>query len=594
MRSEPKKKDFNLLINGYVESAPKNFEDLKNSIVLLSEDLARFSTKSFCNWMGGIWHQRWNEIADDLGLPSPLKQLQYLLYLMLSTPEPDEPIELNDGQILLFIEQLNNIFGYYWRAQEPPENYKDLTEEERFRYLVAGSTTMGAFNNARHLTFPEQWYDFLSDVCLPYEDWIRSEIGFSANDAIGAAKKIEDEVQRRLEILIGVSQSLAESYREFCSLYDSHRYDELEGFIESTRSQFSHPSTDLNGLQSYHSLPKHLLDYLGADVSSSFWHRFTVKRGFFDGTLLPDAENPILQFPFVDDGSEEYRIPIANSVALAINLVVDQTLKSSPKKEGYLKRRTTAIERITGNLLSDFLGAGAKIYVGAYETADNHHERDVIILYRDCLIICECKSSDFRNPLVNLAKTYERLERDYKAKNGIQGGYDQQTGFIQRAMAKGVFELFDNQGNQLMHLPTQNVKRIFNIIVTASEWGMLGATPLLLKMSHNVPIPWVIPLFHLESFLNALSLRGFRPRTLLSFLKQREALQGIVISADESEICGAFVIKGCLDLFAPEGVVQVMPNPLWSEIFDDIWSFEQYGKPIDWNLNYENTYLMRT
>jgi hypothetical protein len=540
--------------------------------------LGQFSSEEVVRKCFYIFQLSPQEARETYGLWSPYRELQYLLGLMLSTPEPVLTAKRDRSstttlwnEILVLVSDSTN--AYLRLFFERPEQ---LSDEQFQRHFVAGTAFVHHFNSGPMAT-SAQLLARARDHLVPFDDELVRRVGLSATDGIAIVEWLHQDLQARLDRQMDYLEELdALRVRSIsCGWSDAQTRREAEAF-QRARGHF-HQRLDRDPLLI---LKAELEARFGRGPAEGFWRLFVRARGSGGGFTYYTDKNPAESAPLVGISDERAYITLANALSFALVQRLEATLGLSGVRDEYLRKRGAAVERRVEDAFRGFFGSEAEFLTSACETHDGQHEHDLILLWQDALLVVEVKSAPPVEPFRDVEKSYQRLRDAFRRNTGIQGGVDQAERILAPLRAGRDVPLFSLDGRPLHVLAASDFHQTFGLCLTADDFGTLAVDlPLLLKLPEQTPFPWVANINDLESFFEALKLKGWGPAHFLDYLRQRRALQGAVKCADELEVAGMFIRHS--RLAQPPAGHDLLVHPSYADVFDEIFMAKQGGPAPD-------------
>ena len=268
-------------------------------------------------------------------------------------------------------------------------------------------------------------------------------------------------------------------------------------------------------------------------------------RKFF--VNLPDR-----RFYFFDPASAERVMARVFEIAI----LGDEKLRQS-----FLRNRDRATERSVADAATK-LFPGARIYPNYY-VQKGSHEKDLMIVYGENLIIVECKNTRVR-AFQGAADDLLKFESDFE--NAVQFGYDQAIEVKSRILANEETIFYDENGREYFSLRREQVKHVFIVCITPTTRGPLGTNlSYELKKDEDEPFPLSLGRLDFQTICT-----NFSADQLIEYLKAREKLHGLATTGDELNFAGYFLKFGHLNLRKGEFLMDD-----FSSIFDRRWYRER-------------------
>lgn len=518
------------------------------------------------------------QTTDETGLHSPFKQSYFLLALALTTPEPAGPGRLGEPEWEYVHEILVAVDTAYLRLFFPdPVEMSQASEDEKHRLSVAMVAFLHHFNTGV-LASVEQIVQRVRDQIIPFDDVLKAKVGLAATEALEMVDWLRDRVQGGLDRLVDSARS-ARAAAESARLGEWTQFGiKAEGAARAARSWFSDGSDPLEVSR------RDFENSFGAERVAAFWDLFVSERGSIpaEATLYYTQENPAERRPlFAPDRSRLY-CPGLNPVYVAVLTQFAQFLRADPETEHqYLRRRDTALERRTETLFHAFFGPDAEVFSSFCETPTRQFEHDLIVLWNRNLLVIEAKAAAPVEPRRDPDQSFTRLRDSFRKKSGIQSAYEQTMRITRRLRQGEQVSLFAPDGTLARVISPSDVDRTYGICVTADNFGAL-ATDLstLLEKDAKDEYPWVVNIYDLETFFDALKRKGWGPAELLAYIDQRAHFHGHTSNSDELEFAGAFILHGNLCLPPRRGTHLVL-DPHYADVFDAIDAERRGGPPAD-------------
>jgi hypothetical protein len=113
---------------------------------------------------------------------------------------------------------------------------------------------------------------------------------------------------------------------------------------------------------------------------------------------------------------------------LLLNAIYDflySVMESSQYKNSWYKRRDIETENQTVEIIRGLFGNQAEYFTSVFENDKSQNEHDVLVIYKDTILIVEVKASKFKEPFRDPDKAYVRIKRDFRSDGGIQKAFEQ-------------------------------------------------------------------------------------------------------------------------------------------------------------------------
>jgi hypothetical protein len=519
-----------------------------------------------------------HETARQHGLLAPQRQCQYLLGLLLTTPEPSGHSALTDGEWQCVFEYLKVIYGAYALMFWPSEEEKELSKTEA--WYRPRSVAMPAFLHyfsQGSMASVEQVIARIEGTLVHFDNELADKTGISATEAIRITKWICDDVQARFDRL-GAWHRFTKTYLDKAvragwdaetarkDAQSDPEYLVHRKTFEEQRSPLSVFLTDLQGV-------------FGSAKAAAYWARFASSRQGATTFTYPTELNPAVQRPLIEYEDGKAVMLVGNMLYEAVLASLGKALADDDRvRQRYLKRRDSALERQVSGLLKR-LFPDAEHYSECYEQPNSRFEHDHVVIWRRSVFVVESKAGPPPEPFRDPNKAYERIRRAFRSESGIQEAFNQ-SNRLRHAYRRGDgIQLYDQRGVLLRDVASVDLDSVYCMCVTANSHGPVAVDlSMLLEKDDADLFPWAVCVNDLDATICSFERKGWGPDKFREFLQQRQQLQGKAFTDDELEIVGAFVLYGTLEpwISRPESKVFFLPG--FSRIFDAVYN-EQHGGP---------------
>lgn len=559
---------------------------LESAIDELLGILWRASTADVCCYMSVVWIKQGPDAVKDFGLSSPQRQTFYLLGLLMTTPEPEtaEPLSKDDWKRI--IELLERITASY--VYEPIQKTV-AGEVDAAKANVAAAAFIQYFMSGR-LAVAEQLERLIREFHVPFDEQIRLKTGVSATEALEVVEWMRDTLVEQWEDGKMKRDAAHEMHQQTMDLLTAGA---PESFVDNLAAWQASPAFHVaqSTAQAYLDFSRYLnciprptfADKCGEQLAEAFLRMFAMRRGetqgfrYFASSKPP---NPAEFAPLFILEGDRVCVPLHAMLYNALLDSFDELLRTDDGlRDRYLKRRADYLEERANSLVASMFPT-ASVRINTYfETPKQQFEHDGLILVGRALIPIEEKSSEMPTPSRDPERYFGRLTQHFKSNRGIQHGYDQANRIIDLvSAATGPVLLYDERGKIVAEIAPGSVTETFPIVVTLESFGMLATDlTLMLKVPAGKEYPWVVNLFDLETLVDGFVRRGLTGDDFLHYLRQRRAIQGHVLTDDELNLAGQYIVERNLPTGQP-GVVTIVAS--YASVFDDLY-FEQHGVESD-------------
>lgn len=564
----------------------KLHDELINETEKLRNIISQYSTESILGTCYINLHPQFSLKEEDTPhLSSKVKQIFFLLGLMLTTEEPKEKKDFGKEDWKEIAEMLESIFNkYFFMFLKYSKDTPNLTEEVFEQQGIVMQYFLNYFNTGLLASY-EQVSDRIVKYLTPFDKELKKLLDLSASESLQIVKFLIETLQKQLDDVLDSFQKMDELWKEIVKKVEINKWGKEELKKEMSKPKnFNLAKKAFDGPRNICKISfEELEKEFGAEMSEAFWKNYVSKRGEFNNFQYLTERNLAEEKTLFEIEKDTAFCLSANVLYWAVLKVCEQTLLKNNEKS-YLKKRGKLFDQQVEEIFREYFPNSANIYPNVFETQNLHNEHDLIIVWEKRLFIIEAKSSPPKEPFRDPEKAFIRIQRDFKSSDGIQGAFNQAVK-IQRKIKKGEnVELFDNKGDLLTTLSPNEVKQVYCVCVTRDDFGPLATDlSILLEKDHLEPFPWVIDIYSLETFFYTWKYFGWNPYKFCEYLNQRKNLHGKIVSGDELEVAGFFIRHGTLDYLLKmykEGVNKIVLNSEYSDVFDEVYYTKYGGKEV--------------
>lgn len=498
--------------------------------------------------------------------------------MLVTPPEKARDISKRDWELIK--KHLQQTFEQYVRMFFPsPEEQATITDE----WLKVRELAMPAFVSYFHtipLLYKEQIVERIQTWFRPFDDVIQEKTNLSLYRMLAMVLWVQDQVQKTLSRTFEFKDIVSSEAIRLRSEAEANGWS-----MEKTREQVKGGSLEKAYWELHEAIDKQFIIYrenmvqaFSEKETDGFLALFASERGAFKNYFYPTETNPAELHPLFQLDKERLFCPAAQMLFLATHRHLEKIMRDSKKRESFLRHRDEAVAQKAVELFRNFLPVEAQVWSSVYETPDGHHEHDILIVYKQVFIIIEAKATQPKEPFRDPERAYTRIKREFHSDTGIQKAYEQANNLKRLLKSQDSTTLYDRRGNVITQIK-YSVQEVFCICVTSESYGIVTTDlALLLEKDPNDPYPWAVSLPDLESILGGFKYKAKDIEDLLSFLRQRSILHGLVISTDELEIAGLYLRYGDFSQYLTQKDRKYVVGIETSDIFDEIY-FEQHGVP---------------
>ena len=342
-------------------------EELHSKVAALHQLLSRCSTHSVAGWCFShlITDQ---QSKTDNRLTSPDRQISFLLGVLLSSSEPESPVDFTSDNWERAKTLLNEISLAYLQLYFPQERgRKQVTDEWRRIHEVAMLTFLHYFNTGL-LASVDQVKDRIAAYVAPFDDDLRSITGIGSSDAAAICQFIASRLQAQLDQLQTTS---TDEYVQRQAMLDhaseEKSPDELRGM--ASKHPWARKASELiEGLRQLGLVNLRDIEAEFPDTADVFWKQFSVSRGEGPALMYPTEQSLFDVRPLILIDDSTAICITGNSLFFAVLTAGGRCLAQSLVKDRFMRARDKALEREVAHCARILLGKGATIWEGVYET----------------------------------------------------------------------------------------------------------------------------------------------------------------------------------------------------------------------------------
>ena len=560
--------------------------DLTKKSKELKDFVSQFETTMFLGDISSLMQFiRFNNPMPSLqGLSSPQRQLLYLAGLNITSSIKEQSelkAKFSDKDFEHMKKLLNEVEeGYDQYFYPKPDDVID--EDWKLKRMIAMPTFLSYFNQGE-LNFEEQIIERIEEYYIPFNQEIVDHFNLSVSDFIDIYNFIDEVPNNFLMDKIN-KKAGQQTWEEFCLEMKAKNIFpwEMQEHLPEHMLNFFEWMDDKGKMNRF--TRQSLIDRFGKIKTDSFLATFTCER-CNTNFLYYTEKNLILSKPIFKISEQEYQFLGAHQIIQAIyNRLLEYCISQVDIKEKLYSLRGKKLEEKTEKIFRRFFRNKCFVHKG-YFTQDGH-EQDLLFLADGLALIIEAKASKRDEPKREPDRAYPQIVSNFN--ETIQKGYDQSYRVKSKFLNGETLQIFKDDELQvpIVNIKTKNYHNAFSIIVTQDRFGQIQ-TDLsgLLEVYDDDEYPWSVCIDDLEAFLLLLEKMEKKKVDLTQFLLIREKLHGRLITADELEVCGAFITNkiNIKHVNNPNNVFPLTPN--LTDIFDHMYLKKGLGFEKEKNLD---------
>lgn len=528
--------------------------DQQEKLLMAVTDISNYSNPSL---EGNILFYK----QDDL----PSHPVEYLQSLIVSTDNTilahvtDEDIErlayqyLHDQEVL-FEKSMQYLFYRYLTLNDGSET-SWLAFEAQMMHMVRG-------NRYRFLQV-----DYLRPLVLVHDDEIQKLFSITADEIVNGYKRLEEALSS------GRLESLGTLMKLFDKVGSTGNFDfskisgeDLKAAKEASLEAFSVHHFNVGRITGW---PKELINALSfAPGEAHFFEEGEMQ--YWPIVTLPNVDRP-----FITINGKIYCFDYYSLTDNFYRAIQKAVLHIDPGySERWQQKQKEASESMVRSVFEDMLPGCTSYTNNCYGTKKHRNENDLLIRYRDALLIIEVKAGRFTDaPPVSDFNSHISHYKDLIQKSNSQCA--QMRDYIRKSSTDLV--LYDKHMQPKTVLDISNINTIFCLSVTMENINTYAARAeklCFLNLKEGVSCIAVDDLMTYREYFD-------NPLEFLHFLKQREiaSLNERLALNDEFDHLGMYIAHNCysleVDSISEEGTLYMTG---YREKLDSY--FERVGTPL--------------
>ena len=471
-------------------------------------------------------------------LMSPQKQYFYLAGLLMSTQYKGNGKENNE--LLLSLEK---------DIQEITQDYikgfigdKELFKEEKKEKLKQNLVSIDAFVSyfdTGVLRYNEQTEELIKTLYSPFDDELVAICGLKTSDYIDffnfVTEKMTDAKNRMQDAFNELQRFLA-SFNQYETNPQKieKEYQRLLNFGRDNPETFFKLQEGFTGNNKFKK--QDVIDRYGKQKGEKLLELFALERKERDFKYY-NGNNPFISHPLCWLNQDTlYSVSpqiLLNAIFDCITDFLENPKNKFSKK--YWKTKADIVEQEFLKCFKSVFYEDARYHMAVCEKPGTQ-EHDILIEFKNYILIAEVKASKVREPFFNPEKAYIRIKDHFFSESGIGYAYNQacilkkkietETDIVLYEDMRKPFELHDIQS-----------KNIIPIVLTLNQFGGIAInTSLLLTPEEGQSYPWVC---NLHDFQNLIEILNYLKKTeddFVEYVEWRSIKHKDIIASDELDI----------------------------------------------------------
>jgi hypothetical protein len=510
---------------------------LEQKILELQTTCAAYESQEFSTFIAGLILQIGTRNTNPFlkNLMSPMRQLFYLGYLNLQFNKGGRKVGCREAEWQQMTALLHEIEMEYFYLLGYPKGGGE-TKEDIQKILVTMPTFMNYYFNGP-MAYEEQEVERIERMFNVFENELVQEYKLRPSDFIEFYNKLNTVVNRNLNTALKfLNPSKWQAFTKEC----------LEKGITDPKDRINEAREEIYGSANLMRNPGSFLitdtSAIGlTTIEQEQWARIISLFTFVSPSTTDIAyytdDNQLMSQPLVAlEGTKFLPFCLKQFVHASYDFLFDKC--ASFDKQRLLKSRDEYVERKVQEIFRKLFPSNAFFYTN-YSVDDGESEQDILILFKKVAIVIEVKASNYRAPMRDPLRAYEKLKSDFK--KCIQYGFEQTTRVVTAFREQERVKIVDSKRKLLYEFDPDRYQ-VFTVVVTYERYGQIQANLAdMLELGADAQYPWCVCLDDLEAFMLTLAKRKNKVQEFLTFLEHRKAFHGHLLCSDELELCGLFL-----------------------------------------------------
>ena len=471
-------------------------------------------------------------------LMSPQKQYFYLAGLLMSTQYKGNGKENNE--LLLSLEKdIQEITQDYIKGFIGDKELFKEEKKEKFKQNLVSMDAFVSYFDTGVLRYNEQTEELIKTLYSPFDDELVAICGLKTSDYIDffnfVTEKMTDAKNRMQDAFNELQRFLA-SFNQYETNPQKieKEYQRLLNFGRDNPETFFKLQEGFTGNNKFKK--QDVIDRYGKQKGEKLLELFALERKERDFKYY-NGNNPFISHPLCWLNQDTL---YAVSPQILLNAIFDciTDFLENPKNKfskKYWKTKADIVEQEFLKCFKSVFHEDARDHMAVCEKPGTQ-EHDILIEFKNYILIAEVKASKVREPFFNPEKAYIRIKDHFFSESGIGYAYNQacilkkkietETDIVLYEDMRKPFELHDIQS-----------KNIIPIVLTLNQFGGIAInTSLLLTPEEGQSYPWVC---NLHDFQNLIEILNYLKKTeddFVEYVEWRSIKHKDIIASDELDI----------------------------------------------------------
>lgn len=471
-------------------------------------------------------------------LMSPQKQYFYLAGLLMSTQYKGNGKENNE--LLLSLEKdIQEITQDYIKGFIGDKELFKEEKKEKFKQNLVSMDAFVSYFDTGVLRYNEQTEELIKTLYSPFDDELVAICGLKTSDYIDffnfVTEKMTDAKNRMQDAFNELQRFLA-SFNQYETNPQKieKEYQRLLNFGRDNPETFFKLQEGFTGNNKFKK--QDVIDRYGKQKGEKLLELFALERKERDFKYY-NGNNPFISHPLCWLNQDTlYSVSpqiLLNAIFDCITDFLEHPKNKFSKK--YWKTKADIVEQEFLKCFKSVFHEDARYHMAVCEKPGTQ-EHDILIEFKNYILIAEVKASKVREPFFNPEKAYIRIKDHFFSESGIGYAYNQacilkkkietETDIVLYEDMRKPFELHDIQS-----------KNIIPIVLTLNQFGGIAInTSLLLTPEEGQSYPWVC---NLHDFQNLIEILNYLKKTeddFVGYVEWRSIKHKDIIASDELDI----------------------------------------------------------
>ena len=419
---------------------------------------------------------------------------------------------------------------------------KELFKEEKKEKFKQNLVSMDAFVSyfdTGVLRYNEQTEELIKTLYSPFDDELVAICGLKTSDYIDffnfVTEKMTDAKNRMQDAFNELQRFLA-SFNQYETNPQKieKEYQRLLNFGRDNPETFFKLQEGFTGNNKFKK--QDVIDRYGKQKGEKLLELFALERKERDFKYY-NGNNPFISHPLCWLNQDTL---YAVSPQILLNAIFDciTDFLENPKNKfskKYWKTKADIVEQEFLKCFKSVFHEDARYHMAVCEKPGTQ-EHDILIEFKNYILIAEVKASKVREPFFNPEKAYIRIKDHFFSESGIGYAYNQACILKKKIETETDLVFYEDMRKKfVLHFIKR--KNIIPIVLTLNQFGGIAInTSLLLTPEEGQSYPWVC---NLHDFQNLIEILNYLKKTeddFVEYVEWRSIKHKDIIASDELDI----------------------------------------------------------